>query len=114
MEGYWYLRNLQDRMADDQKQHSKNVPGKQSDGPIIPFGASVEYLPITAKDKSRTLLTLCTTSGRGGSGDLLLADCKDLQELDAAEVFCQKIQKSGSIRNTPIRVSLSEWNHHNS
>ena len=32
----------------------KTFFGKQSDGPIIPFGASVEYLLITAKDKSRT------------------------------------------------------------
>ena len=41
-------------MAYGQKQHSENVVGKQLDGPIFLFGASVEYLPITVEDKSGT------------------------------------------------------------
>ena len=45
-------RNLQDRMADGQTPFEKRL-GKTFDGPVIPFGASVEYLPITTKDKSK-------------------------------------------------------------
>ena len=60
-------------MAYGQKQHSENVVGKQLERPIFLLGSSVEYLPITAEDKSRThqlgtknierdLFGLCTTS----------------------------------------------------
>ena len=45
--------NFYDKMADNktpyQKRHVKEI-----DGPLIPLGTLVEYLPITAKDKSRT------------------------------------------------------------
>ena len=70
--------------------------GKKFDGPVILFGTSVEYLPITAKDKSeihqfgkKTLegvfFRYVLREGGVWSGDLLLADCKDLQESEATE-----------------------------
>ena len=45
--------NFYDKMADSKTLHQKRY-GKEFDGPLIPFGTLVEYLPITAKDNSRT------------------------------------------------------------
>ena len=48
---------------------------------------------------------------RSWSGDLLLADLQRFARIGSGRgFFCQKTQKSGSIRYTPIRVSLREWN----
>ena len=41
-------RNVQDMMADEQRF------GQVFEGPTIPLGASVEYLPITANEYIRT------------------------------------------------------------
>ena len=49
MECQCYFRNVQDTMA---WQHSRRDMAKQFDGPSIPFGSLVEYIPLTAKDKS--------------------------------------------------------------
>ena len=68
--------------------------GQKFDGPSIPFGTLVEYIPIASKDKSRVhqfgkktlkgILLGCTLRvGGGWSGDLMLAVDEDLQESEA-------------------------------
>ena len=52
MECYGYFRNVHDKMVDG-KTALENRYGQKFDGPAIPFGTLVEYIPITAKDKSR-------------------------------------------------------------
>ena len=54
-ERYCYFRTLQDRLGDGQTAFEKRV-GTTFHRPIIRFRASVEYLQITAKNKSRTHL----------------------------------------------------------
>ena len=46
------LRNVQDLLADGKTPHERRFD-EPFHGPIIPFGAMVEYFPISAKDQSR-------------------------------------------------------------
>ena len=52
MECYTYLRNVTDLLSDVKTPYERRFwqPFK---GPIIPFGAMVEYHPVSAKDQSR-------------------------------------------------------------
>ena len=52
MECYCYPRNIQDVLSDGKTPYERRsgVPFK---GPILPFGAMVEYHPISAEDLSR-------------------------------------------------------------
>ena len=52
MECYCYLRNIQDLLSDG-KTPCETRFGMPFDGPVILFGAMVEYHPISAKDLSR-------------------------------------------------------------
>ena len=52
MECYCYLRNVQDLLADGKSPYERRF-GESSKGPIIPFGALVEYLPNSERDKAR-------------------------------------------------------------
>ena len=52
MECYCYLRNIQDLLSDGKTPHERRF-GIPFNGPVIPFGAMVEYHPISAKDLSR-------------------------------------------------------------
>ena len=44
MECYCYLRNVQDLMADGETPYERRF-GESFKGPIVPFGALVEFLP---------------------------------------------------------------------
>ena len=52
MECYCYLRNVQDLLADRKTPYERRF-GESLKGPIIPFGAQVEYLPNSERDKAR-------------------------------------------------------------
>ena len=52
VECYCYLRNIQDLLSDGKTPYERRF-GMPSNGPVIPFGAMVEYHPISAKDLSR-------------------------------------------------------------
>ena len=52
MECYCYLRNIQDLLSDGKTPYERRF-GMPFNGPVIPFGAMVEYHPIFAKDISR-------------------------------------------------------------
>ena len=52
MECYCYLRNIQDLLSDG-KTHYVRRFGIPFYGRVVPFGAVVEYHPISAKDLSR-------------------------------------------------------------
>ena len=51
-ECYCYVRNPQDLLSDGKTPYERRF-GIPFNGPIIPFGAMVEYHPISAKDLSR-------------------------------------------------------------
>ena len=52
MESYCYLRNIQDFLSDGDTPYERRF-GMPFQGPRIPFGAKVEYHPISAKDLLR-------------------------------------------------------------
>ena len=52
MECYSYLRNIQDLLSGGKTPYERRF-GKPFKGPVIPFGAMVEYHPLSAKDQSR-------------------------------------------------------------
>ena len=53
MECYCYLRNIKDLWSDGKTLHERRF-GMSFNGPVIPFGAMVEYHPISAKDPIET------------------------------------------------------------
>ena len=67
MECYTYLRNIQDLLADGETPYERRF-GEPFIGPIIPFGAMVEYHPISSKDQTRK------NSGDDSKGDPLATD----------------------------------------
>ena len=52
LECFCYLRNVQDLLADGKTPHERRF-GESFKGPIIPFGAPVEYLSSSARDQAR-------------------------------------------------------------
>ena len=52
MECHCYLRNIQDLLSDGKTPHERRF-GIPFNEPVMPFGAMVEYHPISAKDTSR-------------------------------------------------------------
>ena len=52
MECYPYLRNVQDLLADGTTPCERRV-GEPFTGPMIPFGAMIEYYPTSARDQAR-------------------------------------------------------------
>ena len=71
--------------------------------PIIPFGSSVEYHPITAKDQSRIhqfgkSYLDCSSDmhcrrGGGGiwKGDVLITDLEELETMDGSEIYSKRL-----------------------
>ena len=55
MECYCYLRNIQDLLSDEKTPYERlfGMPFNGPMIPLIPFGAMVEYHPISAKNLSR-------------------------------------------------------------
>ena len=52
MECYCYLRNIQDLLSDGKTPYERRF-GMPFNRPVVPFGAMVEYHPISVKDLSR-------------------------------------------------------------
>ena len=52
MECYCYLRNVQDLLADGKTPYERRF-GESFKGPVIPFGAEVEYLPNSERETKR-------------------------------------------------------------
>ena len=51
-ECHCYLRNIQDLLGDGRTPYERRF-GEPLNGPVIPFGAMVEYHPISPRDLSR-------------------------------------------------------------
>ena len=83
MECCCYLRNIQDLMSDGKTPHERRF-GDPLKGLIIPFGAMVEYLHLSATDLSRLhqfgpiFLGYALHAGGIWKGDILVADIEEL------------------------------------
>ena len=98
-----YLRNVQYLLADGKTPHERRF-AEPLKGPIISFGAMVEYQPISTRDLSRfhqfgknvlpgifhgyELIAV-----RIWKGDILIADLEDLEKLDASEIEPRRITR---------------------
>ena len=101
MECYCCLLNIQDLLADTKTPYERRF-GMPFDGPEIPFGAMVEYHPISAKDQSRlhqfgakvlpgTFLGYARYAARIWKGDIMVADIQELDEMDASELYARRL-----------------------
>ena len=101
MECYCYLRNIQDLLSDGKTPYERRF-GVPFTGPNIPFGATVEYHPISAKDISRLhpfgpkvlpglFLGYVLHAGRIWKGDIMVADIGELEEMDASELHARRL-----------------------
>ena len=99
---YCYLRNIQDKLSDGKTPYERRF-GMSSNGPVIPFGAMVEYHPISSKDQSRLhqfggskvlpsiFLGYALYAGEIWKGDIMVADIEELEETDASELHARRL-----------------------
>ena len=101
MECKTYLRNLQDLLSDGKTPYARRF-GKSLKGPMIPFGSLVEYYPSSAKDQSRIhqfgkkvlpglFLGYALYAVEIWKGDMLVADIKELETMDASEIYSKRL-----------------------
>ena len=101
MECSCYLRNVQDLLGNG-KTHYEIRMGEPLKGPIIPFGALIEYHPISPKDQPRIhqfgkkvlpgiFLGSELVAGKIWKGDILIADLEDLEKMDASDINPRRI-----------------------
>ena len=101
MECETYLRNIQYLLSDGKTPYERRF-GVPFIGPVIPFGAMVEYHPISAQDSSRLhqfgpkvlpgiffRYVLC--AGGIWKGDIMIADIEELEEMDASEIRARRL-----------------------
>ena len=112
MEFFTYLRNVTDLLSDGKTPHERRF-GMPFIGPVIPpFGAMVEYHPISAKDISRlhqfgpkvlpgVFLGYVLYAGRIWKGDIMIADIEELEETDASEIHARRLNANGVL--TPMK-----------
>ena len=71
-------------------------------GPVIPFGAMVEYHPTSAKDTSAPhqvgprvfpgkFLGYASNAGRIWKGDMIVADIEELEVMDTSEIHARRL-----------------------
>ena len=100
MECYCYLRNIQDLLSDVKTPHERRF-GMHCNGPVIPFGAMVEYHHFSAKDISRLhqigpevlpgiFFGYVLYAGRIWKRDIMVADIEELEQMDASEIFVNR------------------------
>ena len=102
--GYCYLREKkkQDLQSDGKTPHERRF-GFPFNGPVIPFGATVEYHPISASDLSRvhqfgpkflsgTFLGYAFSREGIWKGDIRIGDIEELDQMDASEIHARRLK----------------------
>ena len=101
LECYCYLRNIQDASSDGKTPCERRF-GVPFNGPVIPFGAVVEYHPIPAKDLSRQhqfgpkvlpgkFLGYALNAAGIWKGNILVADIEELEQVGASEIHARRL-----------------------
>ena len=117
MECYCYLRNIQDLLADGKTPCERRF-GELFKGPVIPFGALVDYHPFSTKDQSRfhqfgkkvlpgTFLGYAWVAVETRKGDILVADIEELENLDASAIHVRRIHAK-EVLTSKKRVTIQE------
>ena len=101
MECSCHLRSVQDLLADGKTPYERRF-GESFKGPIFPFGASVEYYPMSARDQARLhqcgkkvlpgiFLEFALIAGGIWKGYILIADIEGLENLEASEIYIRRM-----------------------
>ena len=101
MECYCCLRNIQDLLSVGKTPYERRF-GMPFNGPVIPFGAVVEYHPVSAKHLSRlhqcgakvlpsVFLGYVLYAGGIWKGYIMIADIEELEEMDASEIHARSL-----------------------
>ena len=85
MECNCYLRSIQELLSDGKTPYERRF-GIPFNGPVILFGALVEYHTISAKDVSRS-----HQFGPKVLGDTLVAEIEELEQMDASEIHARRL-----------------------
>ena len=97
-----YVRNVHDHLAVGETPYERRF-GEPFKGPVIPFGAMVEYHPISARDQSKLhqfgkkvlpgVFLGFALIGREGiwKGYTLVADIEELENLDPSEIHARRL-----------------------
>ena len=107
MECYCHLRNIQDLLSDGKTPYDRRF-GMPFNRPVMPFGALVEYHPVSAKDISRVhqygpkvlpgvFLGYVLFAGEIWKGDIMIADVEELEEMDASEIHARRLNAKGCV-----------------
>ena len=118
VECYCYLRKGQHQLSDGKTPYERRF-GKPFKGPVIPFGAMVEYHPISAKDLSRLHqfgpkvlpgISLGYALHAGGiwKGDILVADIEVSEEMDASEIHATRLNAKEVLTTREVIISCSQ------
>ena len=116
MECYCYLRNIQDLLSDWKTPYERRF-GMPFNGPVIAFGAMVEYHTISAEDQSRLhqfgskvlpdfLLGYALYEGWIWKGDIMVADIEELEEKDASELHARRLNAKEVLINAAKKWKL--------
>ena len=101
IECYCYLRNIEDFLSDEKTPYERRF-GRPFNGPVIPFGATVEYHLISRKDLSRLyhfgqkvlpgiFLGYALYAVGIWKGDIMVADIEELEEMVASELHARRL-----------------------
>ena len=102
MERCRYLPNVQDFLADWKTRYERRF-GEPFEGAVSPFGAMVEYYPISSRIQSMLhqsgkkvslgiLTRICIHRGAEfGKGDILVADFEELEKMDLSEIHAPRL-----------------------
>ena len=92
MECCCYLRNIQSLLLDGKTPHERRF-GMPFNGPVIPFGAMVEYHLFLRKTNLDCIQAYSSVlyAGRIWKGDIVIADNEELEEMDASEIYARRL-----------------------
>ena len=99
--------NIQDLLSDGKTPYERRF-GMPFNGPVLPFGAVVEYHPMSAKDTSRlhqfgpkvlpgVFFGFVFYAGGIWNGDIVVADIEELEDDGRIGNPRQKAQCKGSV-----------------
>ena len=106
---YLSAKNVTDLLSDGKTPYERRF-GVPFEGPVIPFGATVEYHPISAKDISRLhqfgpkvlpgkFLGYVLYAG-GNPERIMVADIEELEKMDASEIYAKRLNAKEAL--TPM------------
>ena len=104
LECYCYLRNVQDFLADEKRPCERGF-GQPFKGSVIPFGSMVEHHPISAEGQSKAQQCVKKVlpgkilgyAGRIWTGDILVADIEELDNLDVSDDHARRLSAKESL-----------------